>query len=182
VRARLDGVDRELQRLVDLLPLDHEHRVDPVVVEQGADRAAGARVAVVLEALDLGDLGRGALLALDRAQQLVELLDRRDEDRALLERVPRRLLDVVEPEQLGRVLDRVDDVVDRAASSKMSSRSNGVMNCELTSPISSPVIRSPACSSSLISSWLTPPGNSRKRASAARAARSAFSPAAANSS
>ena len=41
-----------------------------------------------------------------------ELLDRLDDDRALLDRVPRRQLDAVEAEQVGRLLEVVDDVVD----------------------------------------------------------------------
>ena len=41
-----------------------------------------------------------------------ELLDRLHDDRALLHRVPRRQLDAVEAEQVGRLLEVVDDVVD----------------------------------------------------------------------
>ena len=53
------------------------------------------------------------MLALELAEELLELLGRRDEQTALLERVLRRPLDAVEAEELARVLDRVDHVVDR---------------------------------------------------------------------
>jgi hypothetical protein len=51
--------------------------------------------------------------ALQRSERVAEMLDRADEDVALLERVAGRLLDAVEPEQVARLLDVVDDVVER---------------------------------------------------------------------
>src|SRR3954447_10363908 len=48
----LGGVDRGLEALVDVLPADHDHRVDPVV-EERRHRLARDPVAVVLEPVDL---------------------------------------------------------------------------------------------------------------------------------
>src|SRR5205809_5889143 len=48
----LGGVDRVLEALVDVLPADHDHGIDPVV-EQRRHRLAGDAIAVVLEAVDL---------------------------------------------------------------------------------------------------------------------------------
>ena len=40
VRGGLAGVDRVLERLVDVLPADHDHRVDAVVLEEARARRA----------------------------------------------------------------------------------------------------------------------------------------------
>src|SRR5439155_5551916 len=113
VRDRLAGVDRVLERLVDVLPAHDDQWVDPVVPEQARDGVALAAVGLVLDPLDPRDLRGRAVLALELAEELLELLGRRDEQTALLERVLRRPLDAVEAEELARVLDRVDHVVDR---------------------------------------------------------------------
>src|SRR5438309_2388729 len=52
VRDPLGRVDRVLEALVDVLPADHDHRVDPVV-EQRRHRLPRDAVAVVLEPVDL---------------------------------------------------------------------------------------------------------------------------------
>src|SRR4051794_6510225 len=57
VGDRLAGVDRVLEALVDVLPADHDHRVD-AVVEQRCHRLARHAVAVVLEPVDLDGVVR----------------------------------------------------------------------------------------------------------------------------
>src|SRR5918992_1861252 len=52
VRHVLGGVDRLLEAFEDVLPPDHDHRVD-AGVEQRGDRLTGDPVAVVLEPVDL---------------------------------------------------------------------------------------------------------------------------------
>ena len=52
LRHLLGGVDRVLEALEQVLPADHDHRVD-AAVEQRGDRLAGDAVALVLEAVDL---------------------------------------------------------------------------------------------------------------------------------
>src|SRR3954467_4492039 len=81
VRSRLAGVDRILERLVDVLPADHDHRVDPAVLEQAGARGARDVVAAVLDRLDLDDALRGTAQALQLDEQLRELLCRLHEQR-----------------------------------------------------------------------------------------------------
>ena len=57
LRDRLAGVDRRLERLEDVLPADHDHRVD-AVGEQRRDRLAADPVALVLEPVDLDQVRR----------------------------------------------------------------------------------------------------------------------------
>src|SRR4051812_5276670 len=52
VRHPLGGVDPVLEALEDVLPTDHEHRVDPAL-EQRCERLAQHAIAVVLQAVDL---------------------------------------------------------------------------------------------------------------------------------
>ena len=59
------GVDGLLEPLVDVLPADHDHRVD-AAVEQRAERAALEPVALVLEVVDGEDV-RAQLLAASSA-------------------------------------------------------------------------------------------------------------------
>ena len=47
------AVDRPLETLVDVLPADHDQRVDPVVAEERRDRVVDDAVAIVLEPLQL---------------------------------------------------------------------------------------------------------------------------------
>src|SRR5215217_444992 len=110
VRGRLAGVDCVLETLEDVLPADHQHRVDPAL-EQRRQRLPDDSVAVVLEPVDLDrevvdvvevaqarhgrrDLPRGLV---QDARQLLRLLHRR--------------LDPVQREEVGDLLDEVDDVV-----------------------------------------------------------------------
>ena len=57
VRDALRRVDRLLEPVEDVLPADHDHRVDPAL-EEGGDRLARHPVAVVLEPVDLDDVVR----------------------------------------------------------------------------------------------------------------------------
>src|SRR4051795_13780034 len=52
VRYPLAGVDRLLEPLEQVLPADHDHRID-AALEQRRDRLADDPVAVVLEPVDL---------------------------------------------------------------------------------------------------------------------------------
>ena len=112
MRRGFAGVDSVLEALVDVLPADDDLRVDPVVLEQAGARGAGDAIGAVLDVLDPADLVGRAVEPLQPAEQGGELAGRLDEQAAQLERLPGRLLDVVEPEQLRGVLDRVGDVVD----------------------------------------------------------------------
>src|SRR5207248_1247345 len=56
MRGRLARVDGVFERLVDVLPADHDHRVDPVVAEEARARRARDGVGLVLELLDAEDL------------------------------------------------------------------------------------------------------------------------------
>src|SRR4051812_682096 len=112
VGDRLGRVDRALEALVDVLPSDHDHRVDAALEQRGCGLARDA-VAVVLEPVDLdrvvrhvaevaqlrhrlGDLARGLV---EHVGELLRLLERR--------------LDLVEAEVVGDLLRVVDDVVER---------------------------------------------------------------------
>ena len=108
----LAGVDCVLEPLVDVLPPYDDLRVDSVVLEEAGAGGPGDAVGPVLDLLDLPDLVGRAVEPLQPAEQRLELARGLDEQAAELERLPRRLLDVVEPEQLRGVLDRVRDVVD----------------------------------------------------------------------
>ena len=66
----------------------------------------------VLEALQLDERLLDAAETLEPRQRDRQLLDRLDEDAALLDGVPRRRLDAVELEQVADLLDVVDDVVE----------------------------------------------------------------------
>ena len=103
-----------LERVEDVLPADHDHRVDAGDEEVG-DRGALDPVALVLEPVDLDELrrrrrarcaGRAALAATcsaaatSTAASSCGLLHRR--------------LDAVERELVGGLLGEVDDVVERA--------------------------------------------------------------------
>ena len=171
VRGRVARVDRVLERLVDVLPADHEHRVDPVVLEE-----AGARVA--------GDAGRprprSALIVrtssaeprrpFSRPSSVRELLGRAHEQAAELERLARRRA----RRRRGRAARRRSRSCrrprrSRTRASTRSSRSYGVMELRLdAAEAASEAMRSPACSSSLTSSCVTDDdGYSRKRCSTA---------------
>ena len=70
MRGCLARVDRFLERLVDVLPADHDHRIDAVVLEERRARGAGDGVRLVLDLLDRTDLVR-------RAMQILEVREER---------------------------------------------------------------------------------------------------------
>src|SRR4051794_21909385 len=112
VRHRLGGVDPVLEALEDVLPADHQHRVDAALEQRGEGLAEHA-VAVVLQAVDLDrvvvDVLEGAQArdrARDRAGRLVQ-------DPRHLGRLVHRRLDPVQRQEVRRLLDEVDDVVER---------------------------------------------------------------------
>src|SRR3954451_7738159 len=56
VRDGLRGVDGSLEAIVDVLPANHDHRVDPVL-EQAGQRLAHEAIALVLQPVQLGGVG-----------------------------------------------------------------------------------------------------------------------------
>ena len=75
VGDRLARVDGGLERLEDVLPADHDHRVD-AVGEQRRDRLADDAVALVLEPVDLDEVRRGVDAGAQPAQRADDLLGR----------------------------------------------------------------------------------------------------------
>jgi hypothetical protein len=55
VRDALAAVDRLLETVEDVLPSDHDHRVDSLG-EEGSERLAGDSIAFVLEPVDLAEI------------------------------------------------------------------------------------------------------------------------------
>src|ERR687889_340046 len=79
VRHVLAGVDGLFEALEDVLPPDHDHRVD-AVVEQRGDRVPARAVAVVLEAVDLDREVRQVLEAAQPRHRLLDLARRLQQD------------------------------------------------------------------------------------------------------
>src|SRR3954470_22525096 len=112
VRDGLGGVDRVLEPLEDVLPADHQHRVD-APLEQRGERFAQHAVAVVLEPVHFDGV---VIDVLERPQARDRAGDRAGgvvQDVRHLGRLVHRRLDPVEPQKVGRLLDEVDDVVER---------------------------------------------------------------------
>ena len=72
VGGGLGGVDRLLEHGEDVLPADHDHRVD-AVGEEGSDRVAGDPVAVVLEPVDLDQVPVEVLEPAQSGKRLLQL-------------------------------------------------------------------------------------------------------------
>src|SRR5215207_4333437 len=108
VRHVLGGVDRLLEALEDVLPADHDHRVD-ARVEQRRDRLTGDAVAVVLEPVDLHRVMADVLEAAQPGHRLRDLPRRGVEDLGEVLRLGHRRLDLVEPEVVGHLLGVVHD-------------------------------------------------------------------------
>src|SRR5437588_3788486 len=108
----LGRVDRVLEALVDVLPADHHHGIDPRL-EQRGHGLAGDAIAVVLEPVDLDRVVRNVL---EGAQARYRIADRagglKQHVREAL-RLLHRGLDLVEAQVVGRLLGVVDDVVER---------------------------------------------------------------------
>jgi len=103
VRDRLARVDSGLERLEDVLPADHDHRVD-AAREQGGDRVALQAVALVLEPVDLDQVRSELGPRAQAAQSLRDLLAGADEYVGELDRLLHRRLDAVQAELRGGVL------------------------------------------------------------------------------
>src|SRR4051794_18743549 len=112
VRGGLRRVDGILEPLVDVLPADDHHRVDPALEQRGQGLAHHA-VALVLQPVDLD---REVVDVLERAQPwdcAAELAGGLVQDPRHLQRLLHRRLDAVEAHEVGHLLDEVDDVVER---------------------------------------------------------------------
>src|SRR2546421_165645 len=108
----LGGVDRRLQALEEVLPADHDHRVD-AVVEEGSHRLAAHPVAVVLQPVDLDGVVRDVAEAAHPRHRVGDLARGLQQD--VREPLPldHRSLDLVEAHVVGDLLGVVDDVVER---------------------------------------------------------------------
>src|SRR4051812_29542717 len=110
VRHVLAGVDGFFEALEDVLPADHDHRVD-AVVEQRRDRVPARAVAVVLQAVDLDREVRQVLEGAQARHRLLDLARRLQQDVGHPLGLLHRGLDLVEAEVVGHLVDEVDDVV-----------------------------------------------------------------------
>src|SRR3954454_5692761 len=111
VRHVLAGVDGLFEALEDVLPANHDHRIDPVVEERG-DRVAARAVAVVLQAVDLDRVVRHVLEVAQPRHGLGDLARGLEQDVRHPLRLLHRRLDLVEAEVVGDLVDQVDDVVE----------------------------------------------------------------------
>src|SRR4051794_33938391 len=112
VRHALGGVDPVLEAFEDVLPADHQHRVDAPLEQRGQGLAQHA-VPVVLQSVDLD---RVVADVLERAQTRDRPGDgarRFVQDARHLGRLVHRRLDPVQRQEVGRLLDEVDDVIER---------------------------------------------------------------------
>src|SRR6476619_6263395 len=110
VRSGLGGVDRPLQHREHVLPADHHHGVDPVGEERG-DGVAGDPVPLVLEPVDLDPVAVEVLELGKVLESGGQLLAGSDEDPGQLLCLLHRRLDLVEAEEVRRLLGVVHDVV-----------------------------------------------------------------------
>ena len=107
----LTGVDRLLERLENVLPADDRQSVRRVL-EESRDRLAHDSVALVLEPLDLDDVGLDPPQLLELGQGLCQMLGDLDEHPALLESGVEPRLDLVQAEEVRGLVHVVDDVID----------------------------------------------------------------------
>ncbi len=99
--------------LEDVLPADHDHRVDPAL-EQRGDRLPGEPVALVLEPVDLDPVRSMSLKPAQIAGSPSAICrGRRRRTPASALRLGHRRLDLVQAEVVGDLLGVVDDVVQR---------------------------------------------------------------------
>ena len=101
------------ERLVDVLPADHDQRVDPVVAEERGDRVVDDPVAFVLEPLQLDERSAGSRAAPSGRVRAIESCSTAW-TRMLHCSTACFVVDsiAVELEQVGDLLDVVDDVVE----------------------------------------------------------------------
>src|SRR5919204_1848823 len=111
VRRGLGRVDGALEDGEDVLPADHDHRVDPVR-EQRRDGVARQPVAVVFEPVDLDPVVIEVLEAAQVGERGGELLAGVHEHVRHGLRLLHRRLDLVQAHEVGGLLDEVDDVVE----------------------------------------------------------------------
>ena len=112
VRDALASVDRLLERLEDVLPADHDHRVD-AVREELRDGGAADLVGLVLEPVDLDQVPARSMPL--RSSCSADVTSRAARDEQLRDRLGllHRRLDAVAAELVGGLLGEVDDVVER---------------------------------------------------------------------
>ena len=107
VRDAVAGVDALLDALEDVLPADHDHRVD-AALEQGRQPLAQQPVALVLEPLDLDQVRRGGAQVPERAERRGHLASGGGERVGQRDRLVHRGVDAVEAEEVGDLLGVVD--------------------------------------------------------------------------
>src|SRR4051794_29823382 len=105
-------VDRLLQAVVDVLPPDHDHRVDAGLEERG-EALPHDPVALVLEAMDLGRLVGDVVERPHLRHGQPDLARGLEQDVREALRLLHRRLDLVEHEEVRDLLGEVDDVVQR---------------------------------------------------------------------
>src|SRR5919112_315649 len=110
VRHVLAGVDGLFEALEDVLPANHDHRID-AVVEERRDRVPARAVAVVLQAVDLDRVVAQVLEVAQARHGLGDLPGRLQQDVRHALGLLHRRLDLVQPEVVGHLVDQVDDVV-----------------------------------------------------------------------
>src|SRR3954454_15252762 len=111
VRDVLAGVDGRFERLEDVLPADHDHRID-AGDEERWDRVAAQAVALVLQAMDLDEVRPELGARAQRPQRGAHLVAGGDEDLGEQAGVLHRGLDAVQAQHVGGLLGVVDDVVE----------------------------------------------------------------------
>src|SRR3954462_452637 len=112
VGDRLAGVDRVLEPLVDVLPADHDHRVD-AALEQCRHRLAADPVAVVLQPVHLDRVVRDVAEVAQPRHRLGQLAAALEQHVGEPLRLLERGLDLVEAEVVRDLLGVIDHVVER---------------------------------------------------------------------
>ncbi len=110
VRHAVAGVDALFDPLEDVLPADHHHRVDPAL-EEGGEALAQQAVALVLEPLDLDQVGGGLAQVAERAERGRHLAAGGGERVGQGDRLIHRRVDAIQPEEVRGLLGVVDHVV-----------------------------------------------------------------------
>ena len=108
---RLAGVNSGLERLEDVAPADHDHRVG-ATDEQRCDGVAADAVALVLEPMDLDQMRRELTAAAQTPQRLRNLLGSADEHIGEVDRRLHARLDGIQTEGVSNLLGVIDDVVE----------------------------------------------------------------------
>jgi DNA-binding winged helix-turn-helix (wHTH) protein len=109
---RLARIDGRLERLEDVLPANHDHRIDAAREQRGNTITLQA-VALVLQAVDLNQMGAELGVRPQASQRLRNLLARAHEHLGEFDRLLHRRLNAIEPQLRGHLLGVVDDVIER---------------------------------------------------------------------